>query len=320
MTKIAFLGAGIMGSAMIRNYLKGLHEVTVYNRTLEKARPLAAFGAKLAATPMEAAKGADVIISSLTDDAASRECWTGPQGVLRADVNRGAFAVEASTVSMDWVKELSHRAREHGLRFLDCPVAGRPDVAEAGKLKIFAGGEREDVDALRPMFAAIGTNVTHMGPVGSGIAFKLIYNVMGAIQVAATAEGMFACEAAGIDLAVAAEGFSTGATGSPHVIRHCRYMAENKHENPIQFSGKMRMKDVEYGVRLIEGYGAQSVLGHATNKVFGKMVEHGMGDLNDSELIDALRVAAGRLPARKVGGAWCASRTKLLAALIGEAN
>lgn len=132
---------------------------------------------------MEAANGVDVSISSLTDDTASRECWIGPQGVLKAELTTGAFAVEASAVSMDWVEELGRLAKDCGLRFLDCPVAGRPDVAGAGKLKIFAGGRREDVDALRPMFAAIGTHVAHMGPVGSGIAFKLIYNLMGATQV-----------------------------------------------------------------------------------------------------------------------------------------
>jgi 3-hydroxyisobutyrate dehydrogenase len=137
----------------------------------------------------------------------------------------------------------------------------------------------------------------YLGDVGSGITFKLIYNVMGAIHVAACAEGMFACEAAGIDLATAAEGFSTGATGSPHVARHSRYMAEDKHEDPIQFSGRNRIKDVGYGIRLIESVGAQSVIGHATKEVFGQMVEHGMGDLNDSELIDALRVAHDKDPA-----------------------
>lgn len=294
MAKIAFLGAGMMGGAMIKNYLKGGHDLIVYNRSPEKARPLAAFGAKLVDTPMAAASGADIIISSVTNDVASRECWNGRQGVLRGELKKGAYAIEASTVSMDWVKELNELARAKGLRFLDCPVAGRPDVAEAGKLKVFAGGERADVDALRPVLASISSGVTHMGPVGSGIAFKLIYNVMGAIQVAATAEGMFACEAAGIDLRVAAEGFTAGATGSPHVARHCRYMAENKHENPIQFSARGRIKDVDYGVKLMEDCGAQSVLGHATKQVFEQMVELGMGDRNDSELIDALRVAANK--------------------------
>jgi len=297
--KIAFLGAGMMGSAMIKNYLKGGHSVTVYNRSRQKALPLETLGAKLANTPMEAASGVDIIISSVTNDDASRECWNGRQGALRGALKQGAFAIEASTVSMDWVNELNSLAKSKGLHFLDCPVAGRPDVAEAGKLKVFAGGEREHVDAMRKVLSSISSSVTHMGPVGSGIAFKLIYNVMGAMQVAATAEGMFACEAAGIDLAVAAEGFSTGATGSPHVVRHSKYMAENRHENPVQFSARGRIKDVEYGVKLIEKYGAQSVLGHGTIQIFEQMVELGMGDRNDSELIDALRISAKRRMAGK---------------------
>jgi 3-hydroxyisobutyrate dehydrogenase len=291
MAKIAFLGAGMMGQPMIRNFLRGGHEVTVYNRTMEKARPLQALGASLARTPREAAAGVDVIISSLTDDEASRATWDGPDGALQADLKSGAYAIEASTVSLQWVARLNELAAAKGLHFLDCPVAGRPDDAEAGRLKIFAGGSAEDVDALRPLLASISKGMMHLGGVGSGISFKLIYNVMGATHVAACAEGMFACEAAGIDLAVAAEGFSTGATGSPHVVRHARHMAENKHEDPVHFSGRMRIKDVEYGIRLIESVGAQSVIGHATREVFGQMVEHGMGDRNDSELIDTLRVA-----------------------------
>lgn len=290
MAKIAFLGAGLMGRAMIRNFLSAGHSVTVYNRTVEKARPLEALGAVIAMTPREAAGGVDVIMSSLTNDDASRATWDGPDGALQADLKPGAYAIESSTVSLTWVASLNDLATARGLHFLDCPVAGRPDVAEAGQLKIFAGGEAEDVAAMRPVLSAISKSVMHLGAVGSGITFKLIYNVMGTIQVAACAEGMHACEAAGIDLAVAAEGFSTGATGSPHVVRHVHYMAENKHEDPIQFSGRMRIKDLDYGIRLIESVGAQSLIGDATKAVFEQMVANGMGDLNDSELIDTLRL------------------------------
>jgi len=296
MAKIAFLGAGMMGQPIARNFLRGGHAVTVYNRTLEKARPLEAVGAVLAATPKEAATGADVIISSLTNDDASRVTWNGPDGALLAELNSGAYAIEMSTVSLTWVSELNELAKARGLHFLDCPVAGRPDVAESGQLKVFAGGSTEDVDAVRPVLEAISKSVMHVGGVGSGITFKLIYNVMGAIHVAACAEGMQACEAAGIDIAVAAEGFSTGATGSPHVVRHARYMAENKHEDPVQFSGRMRIKDVQYGIQLIEDAGGQSVIGHATKQVFGQMVECGMGDHNDSELIDTLRLVHRKDP------------------------
>jgi len=289
MAKIAFLGAGMMGQPIVRNFLRGGHVVTVYNRTLDKARPLQELGALLAETPKEAAKDADVIFSSLTNDDASRATWSGPDGALQADLKAGAFAIEMSTVSLTWVSELNELAKARGLHFLDCPVAGRPDVAESGQLKVFAGGSAADVDAMRPVLASISKAVMHVGDVGSGITFKLIYNVMGAIHVAACAEGMQACEAAGIDIAVAAEGFATGATGSPHVVRHSQYMAENKHEDPVQFSGRMRIKDVAYGIQLIEDAGGQSVIGNATRQVFQQMVDNGMGDCNDSELIDTLR-------------------------------
>ena len=291
MANIAFLGAGMMGQPIIKNFLRGGHVVKVYNRTLAKARPLEALGAVLAATPKEAAAGVDAIFSSLINDDASRAVWSGTDGALQAELRPGAFAIEMSTVSLTWVSELNELATSRGLHFMDCPVAGRPDVAESGQLKVFAGGSAEDVDAIRPVLDAISKSVMHVGDVGSGITFKLIYNVMGAIQVAACAEGMQACEAAGIDIRVAAEGFATGATGSPHVARHSQYMAENSHEDPVQFSGRNRIKDLAYGIGLIENVGGQSAIGHAAKQVFEQMVQQGMGDLNDSELIDALRSA-----------------------------
>jgi len=294
MANIAFLGAGMMGQPMIRNLIRAGHTVTVYNRTADKARPLEAIGATIAETPRLAATGADVIWSMVTNDSASAAVWTGEDGALDADLAPGTLAIESSTVSPDWVLRLRDLAAGRGLRFLDCPVAGRPDVAEAGQLKVFAGGKPEDVDAARNVLAAVSKSVMHLGAAGTGITFKLIYNVMGAIQVAACAEGLFACEAAGINISVAAEGFSTGATGSPHVIRHARYMAEGKHEDPVQFSGRMRIKDFDYGIHLIESVGAQSVIGHAARSVFAQMLQYGMGDLNDSELIDALRCAHDR--------------------------
>lgn len=189
--------------------------------------------------------------------------------------------------------ELATLATAKGLHFLDYPVAGRPDVAEAGALAVFAGGAADDVAAARPVLEPISKSATHFGATGSGIAFKLIYNVMGTVQVAALGEAMFACEAAGIDLGAAVETFSTTNTASPHVIRHSRYMAHGEHEDPVQFSAFGRIKDLNYGIELIEKIGAQSVIGRATRSVFEQMVERGQGDLNDSELIDTLRAEHG---------------------------
>ncbi len=291
MAKIAFLGTGAMGSAMIRNYLKGGHEVTAYNRTMSRAKPLEEVGAKVAPTPKEAVEGAEVVISCLTNDDASRDSWNGDSGALKGNFKPGAYAIETSTASLEWIRELDGLAQAKGMHFLDCPVAGRPDLANAGKLKVFAGGAKEDVDAMRPVLDAISAAVIHFGTVGSGITFKLIYNVMGALQVAATAEGLLACEAAGIDLRVAADAFSNGATGSPHVKLHSKNMAEGIIDDPIMFTGKNRIKDTSYGIEVIDSFGAQSVLGRGTKKVWEQMVEEGMELRNDSELIDALRAA-----------------------------
>ena len=299
MQNIAFLGAGIMGQAMIQNLLKAGFAVTVFNRTAEKAHALEKFGAEVANTPRAVAEGADIVMSMLIDDTACRNCWLGPRGVFEGKLAPHTILVECSTTSHDWVRELAARASERGLRFLDCPVAGRPDVAVAGNLNMFVGGDETALETIRPALKTMTKSITRFGPVGSGIAFKLIYNLLGAVQVASLAEAMFAAQAVGLDLRSAAEGFSAGATASPHVIRHAKYMSLNRHEDPVQFSGRNRIKDIMYGVQLTEKAGAQSLIGRAAAEVFGQMIPLGMGDMNDSELIDALRIVHGHTPAVK---------------------
>jgi 3-hydroxyisobutyrate dehydrogenase len=288
MATIAFLGAGAMGQAMIPNLLRGGHAVRVYNRSIEKARLLEPAGATVAPTIAEAMQGADAVFSMVIDDNASRAVWTGPGGVLESAAP-GTLAIESSTVSNKWLRELGGLAAAKGLRFLDCPVAGRPDAAAAATLVVFVGGKPEDVDAVRPMLEPMSRRIVHFGPVGTGNAFKLIYNVLGAVQVAALAESMNACEAAGIDLHAAADAFSDGNTGSPHVKRHSRHMADDKHDNPIGFTPRGRLKDTLYGCQFQEQVGGQAKLGYAAAALFQQMIDIGWGERNDSEAINGLR-------------------------------
>lgn len=288
MAKIAFLGAGAMGQAMIPNLLRGGHSVCVYNRTIDKARLLEAKGATVASTVRDAVSGVDAVFSMVIDDNASRAVWTGPGGVLDSAAP-GTLAIESSTVSNAWLRELGALAQAKGLRFLDCPVAGRPDAAAAAKLVVFVGGAPADLEAVRPMLEPLSRRIMHLGPVGTGNAFKLIYNLLGAIQVAAVAESMNACEAAGIDLRVAADAFSDGNTGSPHVKRHSRHMAEGEHDVPIGFTPRGRLKDILYGIQYQEQVGGQALLGHAAAALFQQMIDIGWGERNDSEAIDGLR-------------------------------
>jgi 3-hydroxyisobutyrate dehydrogenase len=298
MAKIAFLGAGAMGRAMVPNLARSGHMVRVYNRTIAKARQLESSGATAAATIAEAVDGADAIFSMVIDDEASRAVWCGPGGVLESAAP-GTLAIESSTVSNAWLRDLGGRAAAEGLRFLDCPVAGRPDAAAAAQLVVFVGGAPADVEAARPMLQAMSRRIVHFGAVGTGNAFKLIYNLLGAIQVAALAESMNACELAGIDLDAAADAFSDGNTGSPHVKRHSRHMAEDKHDDPIGFTPRGRLKDIGYGIDYQEQIGGQALVGHGAAALFQEMIDIGWGERNDSEAINGLREAARRRSAKR---------------------
>lgn len=292
MAKIAYIGVGNMGRAMILRLLKAGHDITAYNRTPEKAKVVVDAGAKLAKTPADAVQGADVVFSSVTSDDASRQVWTGPQGILAGKLAPGTLVAECSTLSHDWVMELAGLVQAKGLRYVDCPVAGRPDAAEAGELRVYIGGSKEDLEELRPYIAPFSKKIFHFGPVGAGTAYKLIYNLLGVIQVASVAEAMVQCEAAGIDLHTAAEAFALGYTGSKHVSHHSAVMAEGKRGQDVGFSGKGRLKDSLYGVQFAKKLGRQSLVGDAASQVFNQMVEVGMGEANDSEVIDALRAIA----------------------------
>jgi 3-hydroxyisobutyrate dehydrogenase len=294
MSKIAYIGVGNMGRAMILRLLKAGHSVSAYNRTRDKAKVVQDAGARLASTPAEAVEGANVVFSSVTNDDASREVWTGPQGILAGKLRPSTLVAECSTLSHDWVMELSKIVQSRGLRYVDCPVAGRPDAAETGELRVYIGGSREDLEELRPFIQPFSSKIFHFGPVGAGTAFKLIYNLLGVIQVASTAEAMVQCEAAGIDLHAAAEAFALGYTGSKHVSHHSATMAEGQRGQEVAFSGKGRLKDSLYGVQLARKLGRQALIGEAAAHVFNQMVEVGMGDANDSEVIDALRAIAAK--------------------------
>jgi len=170
-----------------------------------------------------------------------------------------------------------------------------PPPPHASRLEIVRGVEIDYTsNELRPVLAAFSKKIFHFGPTGAGTAYKLIYNLLGVIQVASVAEAMVQCEAAGIDLHVAAEAFALGYTGSKHVAHHSAVMAEGSRNQPVGFSGRGRLKDSQYGVQLAEKLGRQAMIGQAASAVFAQMVQTGMGELNDSELIDALRTIAAK--------------------------
>jgi 3-hydroxyisobutyrate dehydrogenase len=243
MLRIAFIGLGTMGSAMAQNLLQSDFSVVVYNRTRDRALPLQALGAEIADTPNAAAQNADAVFTMVTDDAASRMVWLGEQGIL-AGANPQTILIESSTVSPNWIRELSDLA--NGFRLLDAPVAGSQPQAISKELIFLVGGDRETVAQAQPIFQAMGKSVMHLGDIGSGILMKLISNLMIGVQVATLAEALNFAQHSGLDMAQVVQALSNGSAGSPVVrAKAAQISAQNFTPN---FALHLLHKDLGYAL------------------------------------------------------------------------
>jgi 3-hydroxyisobutyrate dehydrogenase len=288
MSRVAFLGLGRMGSGMAGRLLDAGHELAVWNRSADKAGDLVAAGARLAPTPRAAAEGADAVVVMVSDDDASRLVWTGTDGVL-AGASPGTLAVECSTLSHEWVVELAARSREHGLRYVDAPVTGLPEAAAAGELTLLVGADDTDLAAAGPLLEPLSAAVLHFGPVGAGTAYKLIVNLMGAVQIAGVAEGMAMAERAGLDLGLVAQAIESGQAASPQVVRNARRIVAGDYADPVVFSGRLRRKDADYGVRLAQSLGVDARLGAVALDNLDRLIAMGLGDVNESAVVEVAR-------------------------------
>ena len=178
MARITILGMGAMGSRMAAALLRAGHEVTVWNRNPDKTVPLVAVGAISATSPRSAVATADFAISMVRDDEASRQVWLDQHTGALAGLRASAIAIESSTVTVAWVRELYANCCAYGIAFLDAPVAGSRPQAEAAQLIYFVGGEAAVVAQADPILKAMGSTVHHAGPASSGAAIKLVVNAL----------------------------------------------------------------------------------------------------------------------------------------------
>jgi 3-hydroxyisobutyrate dehydrogenase len=273
MVRVAFIGLGRMGHGMAGRYLEAGFEVAVWNRSKAKAADLIARGARLASSPADAAIDADAIVTMVADDAASRAVWLGKDGAA-ATMKSGALAVECSTVSYDHALHLARELRGRGLTYIDCPVTGLPDAAARGKLTLLVGAESADLEKARPYLAPLSTTIRHFGGVGTGTVYKLINNLMGAIQIAGIAEGLAIAEQAGLDMKLVLEAIETGVAASPQVIRHSKRMAARNFEGAT-FTSALRHKDAAYAVALAESLLADApLMGRAAVAAYDRAKAH----------------------------------------------
>jgi 3-hydroxyisobutyrate dehydrogenase len=267
MNKIAVLGLGKMGSGIASSLLRAGYAVTVWNRTREKAQPLLDQGATWAATPMEAATGKDALISMVSDDPASKAVWLGPDGAMQ-QMKPGSFLIECSTISFAQVGLLELESTKRGIQYIDCPVTGWPEHAASGSLTLLVGAHAKDFSIAEKLLQAFAKSIILFGEPGKGTAYKLMINLMGAVQIAALAEGISLSEKLGLKKEQVIKAIETSVAASPQVIKNASVMAERNYEDDPHFTLGLRLKDTVYAIDLAKQFSSNVLLGETAWQLF----------------------------------------------------
>jgi 3-hydroxyisobutyrate dehydrogenase len=283
MAKVAFLGLGAMGSRMAANLLKAGHELTVWNRSPEKTRPLVEAGAKAAPTPHAAAEGVDFAIGMVRDSDASRYVWLDSASGALSSLPAGAIGIESSTVSPDWIKELSREFQMHGRAFLEAPVSGSRPQAEARQLIFMTGGDTQILAKAEPILRAMGNAVHHAGPVGNGIIAKLAVNALLGIQVAAIGELIGFLKRTGADETKAIDILTSTSVCSPAAKIAAASMLG--HNFAPMFAAELMEKDLGYILVAAEAAQARIPVSGAAREAFREALSEGHAHENMTSIV-----------------------------------
>jgi 3-hydroxyisobutyrate dehydrogenase len=284
--KIAILGLGIMGAGMARQLAQKGFDLTVWNRDAAKAAPLAAAGARVAGSAADAARGADMVLAMLANDEASRGIWLGEAGALAA-MRADSIAIESSTLTVEWIRELAAAAKTRGIGFLDAPVTGSKAQADSGSLSFLVGGPAELLDRVRPALSAMSGSIAHLGPVGSGAMMKLINNFLCGVQVASLAEAIAMAERSGLDARQAAAVLGAGSPGSPLVRVVAQRMLDRAYEP--NFFVPLMAKDLGYASQAFARAGIEIKSADVARERFVAADRAGFAQKDIASIIELLR-------------------------------
>ncbi len=287
---VAFIGMGTMGAAMAVNLLKAGHAVTVHNRTREREEPLAAAGARRAASPREAAQGAEIVITCVSDTPDVEAVVLGADGILHGAA-AGAIVADMSTISPAATRRLAAALGKKGVRMLDAPVSGGSEGARKGTLTIMVGGAAADVEQALPVFQAMGKTITHVGPVGSGQMAKAINQVILCGTYLAVAEGMALGLKAGLDMEKVAAALAGGAAGSWGLVNRSGNMIRNDY--PLGFRVRLHRKDVIIALEVARELGVYLPVAALVEQIENGLISQGYGDEDVSAMARLIRTHSG---------------------------
>ncbi len=288
--KIGFIGMGTMGAPMATRLVNAGYEVTVHNRTRAREEPVAEAGASSAATPRDAARGADVVITIVSDTPDVREVVLGEQGAIHG-MSAGSVLIDMSTISPIATRDIASALAEKGVDMLDAPVSGGSEGAEQGTLSIMVGGEADVLEKVKPILEHLGKTITLVGGVSSGQITKAINQVIIAGTYAAVAEGMAIGLAAGIDINAAHQAVSGGAAGSWVLTNRAMNMVNG--EYPLGFRTRLHRKDLNIALETARDLGVPIPVSAYVEQIETGLMKRGFGEEDVSNIARAVREAAG---------------------------
>jgi 3-hydroxyisobutyrate dehydrogenase len=282
--RIAFIGLGNMGGGMAARLTESGYPMTVWNRSAEKAKPIEELGATVASTPAEAAKDADVVMTSLANQAAVADVLWGDDGVF-GSLKKGGYILDASTIPPDFARELSDKAKENGYKALDSCVYGAPMHARSGELRVMVGGEQEDFNAVEDILATIGgKELAYLGPSGLGATMKLVVNMLMGVQMPALAEAVVFGEKAGLPRDAILNMIAGSGYSSPVMSFRCPMMAKREFDKPA-FRLSLMRKDMMFVLAESQRLGIPLPVSESAYAMLTGAEAQGLGDLDVAAII-----------------------------------
>lgn len=288
--KVAFIGMGTMGVGMAKNILKAGHEVIVHNRTREKEEGLAAEGAARAASPKEAAAGAEIIIICVSDTPDVEGIVLGDEGVIHG-APQGSIVVDMSTISPAATRRMAAILAEKGVGMLDAPVSGGSEGAQNGTLSIMVGGEAAVLKKALPILETMGKTITHVGSIGAGQVTKAINQIVIAGTYLTMAEGLAIGMKAGLDMEKVLQAIGGGAASS--WVLHNRGQNVINNTYPLGFRLSLHHKDLNIALETARELGATLPATELVAQIETGLIEGGFGDDDISAIARAIREQSG---------------------------
>jgi 3-hydroxyisobutyrate dehydrogenase-like beta-hydroxyacid dehydrogenase len=279
--RIGFIGLGIMGSRMAANLQAHGYQLVVFNRSRDKADALLRNGATWGTTAADTARQVDVLFTMLSQPEVVAAEARGPLGFLNA-MTQGSIWVNTSTVNPSFARQMAEEARAKGVRYLDAPVAGSKEAAARGELLFMIGGEDRDLDPCTSLLACMGKRVIHVGGVGLGSSLKMVNNLLGAVAMAAFAEGAALGQALGVPRQTIFDTFMGGPMIAPSVTAKRAKFEREDHDT--EFSMRWMHKDLHLAA--ISGYeaGVPLAVVNVTKELFGLAMREGYAELDISAI------------------------------------